>query len=197
MSLIASALLLFSAIALALALFLRLDASVLAGALKRLLPLKMRQPRQKSRFVSVRSAALELELDRQTGRLQGLVLAGTYDGVSLQKMQLDQLRRLQKELGGAPNSLRLLEAYLDGRFPAWRENSQARGHGRQRGSPRPRSMSKQEAYQVLGLESGAGATDVREAHRRLLQRLNPSILGAARLAARINEAKNVLLSNHD
>lgn len=58
-------------------------------------------------------------------------------------------------------------------------------------------MTKEEAYKVLGLEAGAAAADVRKAHRRLMQRLHPDIGGTSFLAARINEAKDVLLSNHN
>ena len=57
-------------------------------------------------------------------------------------------------------------------------------------------MTKEEAYKVLGLEAGATATDIRQAHRRLMQRLHPDLGGSSFLAARINEAKDVLLSNH-
>jgi hypothetical protein len=59
-------------------------------------------------------------------------------------------------------------------------------------------MTKQEAYKILGLESGAAATDILEAHRRLMQGLGSDVGdGTSVLAARLNEAKNVLLSNHD
>ncbi len=57
-------------------------------------------------------------------------------------------------------------------------------------------MTKEEAYKVLGLEFVAPAADVRKAHRCLMQRLHPDIGGSSFLAARINEAKDVLLSDH-
>ena len=56
---------------------------------------------------------------------------------------------------------------------------------------------KEEAYKVLGLETGATAADIRKAHRSLMQRLHPDVGGSSFLAARINEAKDVLLSNHN
>ncbi len=58
-------------------------------------------------------------------------------------------------------------------------------------------MTKEEAYKILGLEAGAAAADIRKAHRRLMERLNPDVGRTSLLAARIDEAKNVLLSNHD
>ncbi|MHA7885197.1 DnaJ domain-containing protein, partial [Nitratireductor rhodophyticola] len=57
-------------------------------------------------------------------------------------------------------------------------------------------MTEEEAYEVLGLERGATVAQIREAHRRLMQRLHPDMGGTSSLAARINEARDVLLSTH-
>lgn len=145
---------------------------------------------------TVRTAALEMELDHNTGALEGLVLAGRQEGKMLGAMGLAELKQLYRELPGDPESRQLLETYLDGRFPVWREDAQPdRGEGLGV-PPGSGSMTKEEAYKILGLEAGAAATDVRKAHRRLMQRLHPDIGGTSFLAARINEAKDVLLSNH-
>ncbi|RWC34369.1 MAG: molecular chaperone DnaJ [Mesorhizobium sp.] len=162
----------------------------------------MRMKRQPARPApgkrsTVRTAALEMELDHATGGLEGLVLAGRHEGKMLGAMGLAELQHLYRELSGDPESRQLLETYLDGRFPVWRKNTETNGGEGLGVAPGPGAMTKEEAYKVLGLEAGAAAADVRKAHRRLMQRLHPDIGGTSFLAARINEAKDVLLSNHN
>lgn len=59
-----------------------------------------------------------------------------------------------------------------------------------RGGPR---MSRAEALQVLGLQDGATEADVREAWVRLMRTAHPDQGGSDWLAARINQARDVLL----
>ncbi len=142
--------------------------------------------RRRSKWSSItRSAALE-----------GLVLAGRNEGKMLGTMGEAELVALYRELGGDFESRQLLETYLDGRFPVWRQNAKANDGDGLGVAPGSGAMTKEEAYKVLGLEAGAAAADVRKAHRRLMQRLHPDLGGSSFLAARINEAKDVLLSDH-
>ncbi|WP_265518452.1 DnaJ domain-containing protein [Nitratireductor luteus] len=151
------------------------------------------QPGQRS---TVRSAALEMALDHDSGELEGTVLAGRFEGRELAQMSKEELLELRAELAGDEESLQLLETYLDSRFPVWREGADANDGDRERRAESAGPMTKEEAYEILGLEPGASAAEIRKAHRRLMQRLHPDMGGSPFLAARINEARDLLLSNH-
>lgn len=64
-------------------------------------------------------------------------------------------------------------------------------------SPPTRRMSEEEALSVLGLKPGASAEDVRSAYRKLIAQLHPDKGGTDYLAAKINEARDLLLRRLD
>jgi hypothetical protein len=59
------------------------------------------------------------------------------------------------------------------------------------GSP-PRRMTRHEALQILGLEEGATREDVQREYRRLMRKVHPDLGGSSYLAAKLNEARDVL-----
>jgi DNA-directed RNA polymerase subunit N (RpoN/RPB10) len=66
-------------------------------------------------------------------------------------------------------------------------------HYQQRAAANHGNMSEKEACDVLGVQQGCSREDIITAHRSLIQKLHPDRGGNNYLAAKINEAKSVLL----
>lgn len=136
----------------------------------------------------VRTAFLQAWIDHGTGDVGGTVLSGRFVGRVLDSLADGELLDLHAECAADPDSLKVLEAYLDRRLGAdWRA-----AH-RPPPSVSRTGMSRDEALAVLGLAEGVTSDEIRAAHRRLIQRVHPDAGGSADLAARINQAKDVLL----
>jgi DnaJ-like protein len=150
-----------------------------------------KSPGQVSR---VRSAFVEMELDHDTGAMRGRILAGRHEGAALDSLDLATV------VGFLPtvddDSRALLIAYLDRRDPHWREDAQGDTTARRSRASGTGKMTEEEAYQVLGVQPGASAEDIGRAHRALMKKLHPDQGGSTYLAARVNEAKDVLLRRH-
>jgi DnaJ-domain-containing protein 1 len=142
----------------------------------------------------VRSAFIEMELEHDSGAMRGRVLAGRFAGVALEALDETTLLGLLAEIDD--ESRALLAAYLDRRQPGWREHAQSGATAGQGGAARTSKMTKEEAYQILGVEPGVSAAEISRAHRALMKKLHPDQGGSTYLAARVNEAKDVLLRRH-
>jgi len=142
----------------------------------------------------VRSQFLEMVLDHDSGELSGRIVEGPNAGRSLD--EFDQPQLLAMAAAFDAESVALLESYLDRRFPAWRQNAQGDTAGGQRRTAASGKMTNEEAYQILGLQPGAGRDDITRAHRTLMKKLHPDQGGSTYLAARVNEAKDTLLRTH-
>jgi hypothetical protein len=96
-----------------------------------------------------------------------------------------------------PWPLSSLAAYFDSGGSGRREHTQADADTTLGARSAVRSkMTEQEAYQILGVQPGASMTEISRAHRSLMKKLHPDQGGTTYLAARINEAKDVLFRSH-
>ncbi|HLA19929.1 MAG TPA: DnaJ domain-containing protein [Pseudolabrys sp.] len=152
-----------------------------------------RTQKSSGKISRVRSAYFEMELDHDSGQMHGRVIAGHHQGAELERLDVKTLIAMLSEID--EESRALLAAYLDRREPRWSEDAQGDAAAG-RGAASSGKMSEQEAYQILGLETGASARDISRAHRTLMKKFHPDQGGSTYLAARINEAKEILLRRH-
>jgi hypothetical protein len=148
----------------------------------------------------VETRFLRMVMNHDSGRMSGKVIDGDYAGRDLAAMSLEELADLLQACRTEDQpSAQVLEAYLEREHPDWRDHvrdaaAEDTGSGESRGPRRNgNSMTRAEALEVLGLESGAGVQEIKEAHRRLIAGIHPDHGGSTYLAAQINQAKDVLL----
>ncbi len=145
---------------------------------------------------TVETAILRMQLDHDSGALQGEVLQGRYTDWRLQDMNREQLEELMAYCRSQDNdSAQLLDSYLQQRFPGEGPfgEGQTSGNSSTNGSDAA-AMARREALAVLGLEEGATEEEIVAAHRTLIQKVHPDRGGNDYLAAKINQAKDLLLS---
>lgn len=138
----------------------------------------------------VETEYLTMTLDHDSGTISGRVLRGRFAGREIGELGFEDLVELLAECRQHDEqAARLIESYLDRTGPEdWRER--ARGAA---GAAPSGPMTSEEAYEILGLEPGATAEEIKDAHRRLIQKIHPDHGGSSYLAAKINRAKEVLL----
>lgn len=190
-------------VAVAALLFRRIDIAMLLGAVAASVLLRGRLGQFSfdslgggGNISKVRSRYLAMELDHDTGELSGRVLDGQFAGWDLMDLGEAETRALIDEIGHDAESVNLLESWLDTNRDGWREYF-AEGGGGTGGDPGqgtpPGRDPVSEAYAVLGLKPGASDEEVRKAHRELMKGVHPDRGGSEFLAAKINEARDLLL----
>jgi DnaJ-like protein len=146
-----------------------------------------------ARSSTVETRFIRMNLDHDTGTMDGTVLEGRFGGMRLQELRPAELLELLRECRAEDEeAARLIEAYLDRVHPNWRDEmagDQTRGAA----PPRGPDVTVDEAYAILGLAPGADGEAIKEAHHRLMKQLHPDHGGTDYLAAKINRARDVLL----
>ena len=133
---------------------------------------------------------LHMVLFHETGKMDGDVLEGKYVDIKLSQLDLEQILELGKECSHDPDSRNLLEAFLDREYIKWREK---REESSETDDIVNSAMNRSQAFEILGLTQEATRDQIIQAHRKLMQKLHPDRGGSTYLAAKINEAKSLLL----
>ena len=75
-----------------------------------------------------------------------------------------------------------------------RDDSEQDGQGERPPHSVDRAMTRQKALEILGLTGSPDDDEIKEAHRRLIQKLHPDHGGTDFLASQLNEARDLLLN---
>jgi len=159
---------------------------------------------------SVSTRFFDMTLDHDSGAMDGRIKEGPFVGRMLSELDEGERIDLAREVAREDaQSMRILEAYLDRTHgPDWRaafggddgdrSGSYEGGFGGSAGrsgggSGGDSAMTEDEAWRVLGLSPGAGAQEIKDAHRRLMKVVHPDVGGSDYMASKVNEAKRLLL----
>ncbi|HYD98784.1 MAG TPA: DnaJ domain-containing protein [Alphaproteobacteria bacterium] len=142
---------------------------------------------------AVRTRYLAMSLDHDTGRLDGEVLEGRFRGRRLSELPTESLLLLWGDVQDDADSAAVMAGYLDRVDPNWRDFGGGAAEAQREAPPARGGMAAEEAREILGVGPDATTEAIREAHRRLMLANHPDRGGSTYLAARINQAKDVLL----
>lgn len=137
----------------------------------------------------IKTRFLDMSLDHGTGMIAGVVSTGPRAGRKLDDLTLGELLDLHAYYDREDDESRqVFEGYLDQTHPAWR----AKTRRKERRSGRE-TMTRDEALKILGLDEGAGKMEIKKAYHRLMSGVHPDHGGSGYLAAKLNEARDLLL----
>lgn len=164
---------------------------------------KAKQSSGSSQYSTVETSLLRMSLDHESGEVDGELLDTVSKGKYLSDFGMSDLMALYALAGKQyPDSTEVLAAYLDRKYGAdWREAANVENDSDEnRQNSRPSDgdeMTESDAYEVLGLDQNATREEVIAAHQKLMLKLHPDRGGSNYLAAKINQAKDLLVSTKD
>ena len=145
---------------------------------------------------NVKTAFISMTLDHDSGKMDGTVHYGTYAEKTLSQLSKHDLIVLLRDLKTKDEqSAQLLETYMDRVLDEnWRNDANFSSSNNSQ-TKNSSDMSREEAYNVLGLKPDCSEIEIRDAHRKLLLKIHPDQGGSDYLASKINQAKEGLLSD--
>ncbi|PJB71991.1 MAG: molecular chaperone DnaJ [Alphaproteobacteria bacterium CG_4_9_14_3_um_filter_47_13] len=120
-------------------------------------------------------------LSANVKQVWALLLTGSFLAISTALFFLALTGRL-------PAALALLVGLWPFGVALWQKKKKARPE-----SPSSSTMTREEALEVLGLKENASKEDIKKAYKDLIKKNHPDQEGTQWLAARINQARDILL----
>jgi hypothetical protein len=131
---------------------------------------------------------LIVEYNLATRSLDGSVTRGHFEGKMLSQLNPDELEQLLAEVSGDYQSKLAVNAFMMARKgKSYDQNTQTPPHVNGK-------MSASQAYEILGLSPDVPDEQIKQAHKRLMQKLHPDRGGSSYLASQINAARDTLIS---
>jgi len=155
---------------------------------------KLRERNTQSGQSSIQTNHLSATLDHGSGHIEGKIIEGPHKGWLLSELSIMQLEDLLTHYQAEDEeSAELLEAYIDQRRQQADQNTEQQRTANRAASDQ---SARAEALAILGLDEGSTEEEVVAAHRSLIQKLHPDRGGNDFLAAKINQAKDILLNKN-
>jgi len=155
---------------------------------------KLREQNTQSGESSIQTNHLSATLDHGSGHIDGEIIEGPHKGWLLSELSIMQLEDLLTHYQTEDEeSAELLEAYIDQRRQQADQNTEQQRTANRAASDQ---SARAEALAILGLDEGSTEEEVVAAHRSLIQKLHPDRGGNDFLAAKINQAKDILLKKN-
>ena len=148
-------------------------------------------PKSNGQISTIRTEYFLMELDHDSGNMDGSVLRGSFSERRLSDLSLEELLKILSECQDETDSAQVLVAYMDRSYPDWGDSFEGDSYENQ---GLEAQIDHKLALEILGLEEPITQEDVIKAHRQLMQKLHPDRGGSDYLAKKINLAKDFLVS---
>lgn len=153
-----------------------------AGTLTKVVPFWLHRTGGKA---PIKTQFLDVKVTVTSGTITGRVLQGPYEGKAVEELTDEELAELEMHYKDQDAKsyylIKFARKALSGR------------EQKQQPPPSFGAPSREEALQTLGLTGSPSREEIVQAHRRLINRLHPDRGGSDFLAARVNQARDILL----
>lgn len=153
-----------------------------AGTLTRVLPMWLNRT---GGVAPVKTPYLDVKVAVTKGTIFGEILQGPHAGKKIESLDDNELEELERFYQGKDAKSFYLIKFARRALTGKAEQQQQ--------APSFGDPSREEALQTLGLSGTPTREEIINAHRRLINRLHPDRGGSDFLAARVNQARDVLL----
>ncbi len=148
-------------------------------------------PKSNGQISTIRTEYFLMELDHDSGNMEGSVLRGSFSQRRLSDLSLEELLKVLNECQSETDSAQVLVAYMDRSYPDWRDSFEGDSY---ENYDLDAQIDHKLALEILGLEEPITEEGIIKAHRQLMQKLHPDRGGSDYLAKKINLAKDFLVS---